>query len=152
MGHAACLLWSSREGEKARWCWAEMFSLHSPLIKGGFLEEEEKGVKKAEKGQKEPEEKDRWTRISEQGKPETSLAGRIKDSTLRNRRDSEMRLLGRGANIKAEGRFPFRDWKGVGGRGGGGQLGGLELMKDAVVREAVSLSHVCRTSARSCPS
>lgn len=49
-----------------------MFSLHSPLIKGGFLEEEEEGVKKAEKGEKEPEEKDRWTRISEQGRPESS--------------------------------------------------------------------------------
>lgn len=43
------------------------------------------------------------------------LAARIKDSTLRNRKDSEMRLLGRGANIKATGRFPSRDWKGVGG-------------------------------------
>lgn len=33
------------------------------------------------------------------------------------------------------------------------QVGGdLELMKDSVVREAVSLSHVHRTSAKRCPS
>lgn len=64
-----------------------------------------------------------------------------------------MRLLGRGANIKAAGGFlpeTGKEWVGeeveaswevracqVGG--------GLELMKDAVVREAASLSHVHRT-------
>lgn len=51
-GHAVCLLWSSREGEKARWSWAGIFSFHSPLIKGGFLEEKEEGVKRQRRGRR----------------------------------------------------------------------------------------------------
>lgn len=43
-----------------------------PETRGAFLKEEEEGVKKAEKGEKEPEENDRWTRISQQGRPESS--------------------------------------------------------------------------------
>ena len=58
MGHTACLLCPDTEGEKAGWCrtatgdsW--VFSLHSPLKKGGFLKEQE--VKKTEKRVKEQE-------------------------------------------------------------------------------------------------
>lgn len=60
-GHAARVLWSSREGEKVGWCWtatgdSDVLSL-LPLNQGGFLEAEEE--KKAGKGEKEQEEKER---------------------------------------------------------------------------------------------
>lgn len=50
----------------------------------------------------------------------------MKETTLRGRSNRARRGFGEEEpKIKAARRFPCRDWTGVGGRGGGGQLGGL---------------------------
>lgn len=50
------------------------------------------------------------------------LAERVRHDPLEEE-VGERRLLGGGAKIKAAERFPGRDWKGGGGRGGGDWLG-----------------------------
>lgn len=98
-----------------------MSSLHSSVITEGFLEEEEEEEEvKRQRGRRRSWRKRRDRR--------DLLAVRIKDATLGKKRRWDEAFRKR-SQIKATGKFPCKDWKGVGGWGGGGQLGGPRLAR-----------------------
>lgn len=142
--------------ERMMWHWtvtggSGMFSFLSCLIKEGFLEEEE--VEKAERGR--ISKRKRQKIILKQGRKEASWQKGPK--TLSGEEETEW---DEASEIKAAGRVPCRDWKMVGGRGGGGQLEGLSLGRSGVAWNwwkmwleggSPPLSHAHRTSVSKLP-
>lgn len=100
-----------------------MFSPSSPRNQGGLS-----GGRGGEEGREGGE------GVALKGKMEENLAARrkrgllverVKDTSLRGRRDERDEAFWKKSPTKAAGRRPCGDGRGVGGRGGGGQLGGL---------------------------